>query len=63
MIYAQVDESGLILNTAVADSANVFPEGTWVICPDWLGIGLNINDPMPEPVVLHQPTIIGAQTL
>lgn len=63
MNYAKIDSTGLILDVAVADSADVFSDGTWVLCPSWLGIGLNINDPEPEPVVLEQPTVDGAQTL
>lgn len=61
MIYAKINSDGLILDTAVSDSADVFPEGTWVLCPDWTGIGWNINDPEPEPI--PQPTVDGAQTL
>lgn len=61
MIYAEIDSTGLVLNTAVADPDYVFPEGTWVPCPEWVGIGMNINDPMPpEPI---QPQVEGAQTL
>lgn len=63
MNYAKIDEFGFIIDVAVADSADVFTEGTWVVCPDWLGIGLNINSPEPEPVVLQQPQVDGAQTL
>ena len=61
MNYAKIDSLGTILDVAVADSADVFDEGTWVVCPDWLGIGLNINDPQPAPV--EQPVVDGAQTL
>jgi hypothetical protein len=63
MNYAKIDSNGLILDVAVANSADVFPEGTWVECPDWLGIGLNINDPQPAPVEVVQPMVDGAQTL
>lgn len=61
MVYAKINSDGLVLDTAVADSADVFPEGTWVLCPDWVGIGLNINDPEPAPI--PQPVVDGAQTL
>ncbi len=61
MNFAKVDDTGLILDVIVAQPTDVFPEGTWVPCPDWLGIGLNINDPEPAPP--EQPTVEGAQEL
>ena len=65
MNYAKIDSTGLILDVAVANSVESLPEGTWVLCPSWLGIGLNINDPEPEPAppAPDQPTVSGAQTL
>lgn len=61
MNYAKIDSQGLIVDVAVADSADVFASGDWVECPEWLGIGLNINDPQPAPV--EQPVVGGAQSL
>lgn len=63
MICAKIDSQNIIVDVAVADSASVFSEGTWVECPEWLGIGLNINDPRPTPVEVTQPSVDGAQTL
>lgn len=63
MNYAKIDSTGLILDVIVASPFDIFPEGQWVECPRWLGIGLNINDPEPQQDPIIQPVVIGAQTL
>jgi len=45
MIAAQLD-GATVVNVIVVDE---IPEG-YVACPAWVGIGMDINTPEPEPV-------------
>lgn len=51
MISAKIDENGIILNVIVAtpQEAELAFGGVWVECPEWVGIGMNINTPQPTP--------------
>jgi hypothetical protein len=46
MIAAKLDGT-TVVNTIVVD---FIPEG-YVACPEWVGIGMDINTPEPAPVV------------
>lgn len=46
MIAAKLDGT-TVVNTIVVDEV---PEG-YVACPEWVGIGMDINTPKPAPVV------------
>lgn len=53
MIAAEVDANGIVVNTIVVDEV---PEG-YVACPEWVGIGMDISTPQPDPAVVEaQPT-------
>lgn len=43
MIAAKLDADGIVLNAIVVDEV---PEG-YVACPEWVGIGMDINTPQP----------------
>jgi hypothetical protein len=48
MIIAKINENGIVLDTIVASLSDVLPEGNWVECPAWIGIGMHIDDPGPN---------------
>lgn len=58
MIRAAILDGDIISNVIVLDYLEQYPGA--VLCPDWLGIGDNINTP-PPPVT--PGPIVGAQTL
>lgn len=60
MILAKINLDNIVTDTIVAELTDNLPEGTWVECPEWVGIGMDINTPEPE---LVQPTTTGTQTL
>lgn len=61
MILAKIDSNKIVVDVIIASLSDVLPEGTWVECPEWVGIGLSIDTPKPEPTVLPQPDVVGAQ--
>jgi len=67
MNFALIDENRIVLNIIVAEPSDVFPEGTWVECPYWVGIGMSIDTPEPEPTPIpladEQPVSSGSQTI
>lgn len=48
MILAKINQDGIVLDTIVASLSDALPEGTWVECPEWVGIGMDIDTPKPE---------------
>lgn len=67
MIFAKIDADGLVLDTIVANSTDIFPEGKWVKCPQWVGIGMNIDTPKPEEpefqIPIDQPVVSGIEAI
>lgn len=65
MILAKIDSNRIILDVIVAELSDLLPEGTWVECPPWTGIGLSVDIPEPEPKPLpeDQPITSGTQEL
>ena len=58
MNVAKLNSDNIVLDVIVAtleEAQTTFPNNTWVECPDWVGIGMNINTPKPEPIP-EQPT-------
>lgn len=53
MFNAAILNGDIIENVIVLNELSEYPGA--VVCPDWLGIGSNINTPEPEPVVSTQP--------
>lgn len=45
-MIALIDENNIVLNVIIATLEEA-PEGTWVECPEWVGIGMDINTPEP----------------
>lgn len=45
-MIALIDINNIVLNIIIATLAEA-PEGNWVDCNAWVGIGMNINAPMP----------------
>jgi len=71
MIIAELAGT-IVVNTIVAtleEAIQAFPESTWVACPSWIGVGMDINTPEPSPVVpevikpVVQPISTGTQAL
>jgi hypothetical protein len=53
MQVASIDQNRIVINVIVAtleEAQNAFPDQTWVDCPEWVGIGMDINTPKPEPI-------------
>jgi len=53
MITAKLDKNNIVVDTIVAtlkEAQTAFPNDTWAECPDWIGIGMDINTPKPEPI-------------
>jgi hypothetical protein len=48
MILAKINQDGIVLDTIVASLSDVLPEGNWVECPAWIGIGMHIDEPDPN---------------
>jgi hypothetical protein len=46
-MIALIDENNIVLNVIIA-TLDQAPEGNWVDCPEWVGIGMNINTPEPN---------------
>jgi hypothetical protein len=61
MFNAAILNGDIIENVIVLNELSEYPGA--VVCPDWLGIGDNINTPEPEPIVIVQPITTGSQTL
>lgn len=53
MIAAKLDGS-IVVNAIVLDDMSQAPAG-YVECPEWVGIGMDINTPQPPVVV--EPTV------
>jgi hypothetical protein len=49
MIAANIDENNIVLNAIVATPEEAIEAfgGVWVECPEWVGIGMDINTPEP----------------
>ena len=47
MNIAKLDNNGIVTNVIIVDDMSQAPDNTWVKCPDWIGIGMNINTPAP----------------
>jgi len=47
-MIALIDKNNIVLNVIIA-TLDEAPEGNWVDCPEWVGIGMDIN--APEPTV------------
>ena len=60
-MIASIDENGIVMNVIVATLSDILPEGTWVECPEWVGIGMHIDTPKPDEPVFMQPDVQGAQ--
>jgi hypothetical protein len=65
-------EGTIVVDVIIAtlDEANeAFPESNWVECPQWIGIGMDINSPEPTPLEKTntsnqpQPVTTGTTTL
>lgn len=68
MLLAKIDENRIILNVIVAELTDELPEGTWVECPPWTGIGLSVDMPEPAPPIppvppSDQPATVGTQDI
>lgn len=53
MNVAKLDKNNIVLDVILAtvdEAKNTFG-GTWVECPPWIGIGMNINTPKPDGFV------------
>jgi hypothetical protein len=46
MIIAKLDENRIVVDCIVAQLHEA-PEGVWVECPSWIGIGMSIDTPEP----------------
>jgi hypothetical protein len=54
MIIAKIDENNIVIDTIVAtlqEAQTAFPNDTWAECPEWVGIGMDINTPNPADVI------------
>ena len=49
MRAALIDADGIVENVIVVDALADYPGA--VACPDWISVGMNINDPEP-PIVI-----------
>lgn len=48
-MIALIDENNIVLNVIIA-TLDEAPEGDWVECPAWVGVGMDINTAEPlEP--------------
>jgi len=61
MFNAAILDGDMIVNVIVLNHLSEYSGA--VVCPDWLGIGDNINTPQPEKKVITQPITTGAQNL
>lgn len=52
-MIALIDSNRIVLNVIIADLSEA-PEGDWVDCPAWVGIGDSID--MPKPPFWGEPT-------
>lgn len=55
-MIALIDENNIVLNVIIA-TLDEAPEGNWVNCPTWIGMGMDINTPEPLPPVETLPTV------
>lgn len=64
-MIAKIDENRIVVDVIIASLSDILPEGTWVECPKWIGIGMSIDTPEPEPIKAapDQPATTGMQTL
>ena len=49
-MIAKIDENNIVLDVIVAtlqEAQSAFPNDTWVECPEWIGIGMDIDTPNP----------------
>lgn len=56
MSVAKLNSNNIVVDVIVAtlEEAQVaFPNDTWAECPEWVGIGMDINTPKPEPIVIQ----------
>ena len=53
MATALVNDNGIVENVVMASVDDMIATfgGNWVICPDWIGIGMNINTPDPSSII------------
>lgn len=67
MKFAKIDENRIVIDCIVADSIEDCPDGNWEQCNEWIGVGISIDTPEPEPVVIipadNQPVATGLETL
>lgn len=53
MNIAKLNENNIVLDVIVAtlqEAQTTYPNDTWAECPEWVGIGMDINTPKPEPI-------------
>ena len=62
MIYAKIDSNKIVLDVIICDVNPDWLDGEWVLCPEWVGVGMDINMPEPAPIVVPDTTVDGAQT-
>jgi hypothetical protein len=55
-MIALIDENNIVLNVIIA-TLDEAPKGTWVNCPSWVGIGMDINTPEPQVIEETLPTV------
>jgi hypothetical protein len=54
MNIAKLNENNIVLDVIVAtlqEAQTTYPNDTWAECPEWVGIGMDINTPKPEPIL------------
>ena len=54
-----------VIVAELEEAKTSFPDDNWVECPDWIGIGMDINSPKPieKTITLNQPTTSGIKTI
>ena len=64
-MIAKIDENRIVLDVIMASLSDILPPGTWVDCPPWVGIGMSIDTPEPQPPepAPDQPVTSGTQPL
>jgi hypothetical protein len=54
MSVAKLNSNNIVVDVIVAtleEAQTTFPNDTWAECPEWVGIGMDINTPKPEQSV------------